>query len=260
MALSNIDRTLPPTPELAAVVEEAYTLFAPYTVGSTLYVCHCNVCMTHQTMQELVSIPLREISSSLLAEYTNSAHGWNDDQVAREMRYFLPRYFDLLAHNDPPDNMGVDICLRRLDAARWRTKWPHPEVDLIDRFFDAMVRGAMERLDVIPWEREPEPKADMTDILTLAVTAGADLTRALRVWDAGPLIGAAVHFAIVRQRLCYSKDGRDILRSAYLEDRREAAAEIAVFLLRPSILERIEEAFFATDDPHLQKILSNAAG
>lgn len=260
MALCNIDRSLPLTPELEAVVEEAYALFAPYTIGSALYVCHCNVCMAQETMRELVSTPLREVPSRLLAEYTNSAHDWNDGQVAREMRHFLPRYFDLLARNDPPDNLGVDICLRRLGAAHWRTKWPHPEVDLIDRFFDAMVRGAMERLDVIPWEREPEPKADMTDILTLAVTAGADLTRTLRVWDAGPLVGAAVHFAILRQRLSYSKGGRDILRSAYLEDHPDQAAEIAAFLLRPSVPQRIEEAFFATDNPHLQKILSNAAG
>jgi hypothetical protein len=256
---TSIDRTLPPTPELSAVVEEAYALFAPYTIGSTLCVCHCNVCMTHATMRALTSTPLREIPSALLAEYTNSAHGWDDGQIAREMRHFLPRYFDLLARNDPPDSMGVDICLRRLGAARWRTTWPHAEADLVDRFFDAMVRGAMARLDVMPWQRAPEPKADMTDLLTLVITAGGDLGRVLEVWDEGPLLGAAVHFAIVRQRLSY-KDGRDILPSAFLETYPDAAAEIATFLLRPSVPERIEAAFFATEDPHLQKILSNAAG
>lgn len=259
MGLYNIDRKLAPTPELSGVVEEAYALFSPYTIGNALHVCHCNVCMAHETMRALTSTPLREISAALLAEYTNSAHDWNDGQVAREMRYFLPRYFDLLARNDPPDTMGVDICLRRLRAAGWRTRWPHAEADLIDRFFDAMLRGAMLRLDVIPWEREPEPKADMRDLLTLVITAGGDLGRVLRAWDEGPLLGAAVHFAIVRQHLSY-RDGRDSLHSAFLDTYPEEAAEIATFLLRPSVPERIEAAFFATEDPHLQKILSNAAG
>lgn len=259
MALYSIDRSLPPTPELAAVVEEAYVLFAPYTIGSVLYVCHCNVCMTRETERQLTSTPLREISARLLGEYTNSAHDWNDGQVAREMRYFLPRYMDLMARNDPPDSMGMEICLRRLAPAQWRTTWPRAEADLIDRFFDALVRGAMERLDVIPWEREAEPKVDMEDILTMIVRAGGDLTRALAVWDGGPLLGAAVHMAKMRQSLDY-KHGRDILRNAHLDEQPDAAAEIAAFLLRGSVQERIEAAFFATDDPHLQNILSNAAG
>lgn len=63
----SIDRSLPPTPELA-----------------------------------LVGTPLREISAALLSEYTNAAHAWDDEQVAREMRCFLPR----------------------LVEAHWRTRWP----------------------------------------------------------------------------------------------------------------------------------------
>ena len=112
------------TPELQATVEEAYRLFAPYTIGSTLIVCNCNVCMSKEHERELVRTPLREIPSKLLAEYTNSAHSWDDDQVAREMRYFLPRYLELIALGDPPDNMDLDICLRRLAYAQWRSKWP----------------------------------------------------------------------------------------------------------------------------------------
>lgn len=259
MALYSIDRSLPLTPELAGVVEEAYALFAPYTIGSVLYVCRCNVCMTRDTERALTSTPLREISARLLGEYTNSAHDWVAPEVPREMRHFLPRYMDLMARNDPPDSIGMEICLRRLAPAQWRTTWPRTEGDLIERFFDALVRGAMERLGLILWEREAEPKADMEDILTMIVRAGGDLARALAVWDAGPLVGAAIHMARMRQSLDY-KHGRDILRNAHLEEQPDAAAEIAAFLLRPSVQERIEAAFFATDDPHLQKILSNAAG
>ena len=34
MTIYSIDRSLPLTPALHAVVEEAYALFAPYTIGS----------------------------------------------------------------------------------------------------------------------------------------------------------------------------------------------------------------------------------
>ena len=127
------------TPELQAAITDAYREFSSYAIGSTLVVCHCNCCMTEETERELVKTPLRQVQASLLAEYTNSAHAWDDTQVARELRYFLPRYFELIAANDPPDAMGLDICLRRLGQAQWRQKWRPAEVEIIDRFFDGLI-------------------------------------------------------------------------------------------------------------------------
>jgi hypothetical protein len=121
------------TPELRTTIEEAYIIFAGYTIGSTLSVCYCNVCMSKKIERQLVRTPLREIPASLLAEYTNSAHTWDDQQIAREMRYFLPRYLELIALNDPPDHWGLDICLRRLNYAQWRSKWPLEQTALLDR-------------------------------------------------------------------------------------------------------------------------------
>lgn len=257
MVFGMIDRTLALTPELAGVVEEAYAEFSPYSIGSALVVCHCNACMDLATERRLVATPLREIDARLLSEYTNSAHPWDDGQVAREMRYFLPRYLELIARNDPPDSMGMDICLRRLREARWRTAWPTPQADLIDRAFDALVRGALLRLDVIAWENGPELKADIAGILVLIVTAGGDLARALRVWDEGPELGAALQLAQARPRVGYKK-GRDVFANAHLEDYPDAAAQIAAFLTRESVAERIEAAFFLTEAPHLQSILSGS--
>jgi hypothetical protein len=62
------------TPTLGAVINEAYRVFGDYTIGDALVVCHCNCCMTEETERELIATPLRQISASLLAEYTNSAH------------------------------------------------------------------------------------------------------------------------------------------------------------------------------------------
>jgi hypothetical protein len=45
-----------------------------------------------------------------------------------EMRYFLPRYLELIAIDDIPDHTLPEKCLRRLAEAEWRTNWPEAEV------------------------------------------------------------------------------------------------------------------------------------
>lgn len=246
------------TPELQAIVDEAYRVFARYEIGDTLTVCHCNVCMTDETELALVNTPLREVPSNILAEYTNSAHDWDDGPVAREMRYFLPRYFELIALDDPPDSMGLDICLRRIGRGGWRGKWPGDEEDLIDRFFDAILVASLPKLDLALWPVGWRLAFDLTDIMTMTVTAGGDIERGLAAWDSVPAPAAAIHMAALRERTTF-KGGGWSLHSAYLEGDHDAEAEIiGAFLMRPEVDTRIEAAFFETSDPRLQKILSDA--
>jgi hypothetical protein len=245
------------TPELQATVEQAYRIFAPYTIGSTLIVCNCHVCMTKEVERELVRTPLRAIPSKLLAEYTNSAHSWDDDQVAREMRHFLPRYLELIALGDPPDNLDLDICLRRLAYAQWRSKWPAAQVVVLDNFFDRLVEASTQRLDVVIWPRGPAPAFDMADLLTMVVTAHGDIGRVLAAWDGAADPGAAIHMAPLLRRVVQARD-RTYFSSPYLEDHESAAEAIGEFLARPAVAERIEASFFLTDDKRLQRILSDA--
>lgn len=245
------------TPELREVVEQAYRVFAPYTIASALVVCNCNVCMTNENERELARTPLREIPSWLLAEYTNSAHDWDDGQVAREMRYFLPRYLELIALNDPPDNMGLDICLRRLGQAGWRSKWPADQAALIDGFFDRLVAASVHRLELARWPVGWRLAFDLTDVLTMVVTAGGDIGRVLAAWDAASDPPAAIHMAGLRDRVL-SESGRTYLVSAYLESYAEAADAIGAFLVRPEVDARLERAFFTIEDERLQKLVSDA--
>ena len=246
------------TPELKSIVEEAYRVFSDYRVRHSLTVCHCNCCMTEETEQELLKTPLREIGASLLAEYTNSAHDWNDGPVAREMRYFLPRYFELIAENDPPDTMGLDICLRRLAKAGWRAKWPAAEEQIIDRFFEALMAAGLLRLDLAHWPAGWKLDFDIADVLTMVVTADGDLGRVLAAWDAAADPPAAIHMAALREGVLES-GGRTYLHSAYLEKDYDAEADaIAAFLMRPEVDRRLEAAFFQVEDPRLQRILSDA--
>lgn len=247
------------SPELAAIVAKAYEQFKGYTIGGALYVCHCNCCMADKTERDLVSTPLRDIPAPILAEYTNSAHDYDPAFVDRELRYFLPRYLDLIAGYDPPDHMGLDICLRRLGQAGWRARWPkeEAEVELIDRFFEAFLRQSADRLDLADWPVGWRLDFRMADVLTMAITAGGDIGALLAAWDRAPDPAAAIHMAALRSNVLIQTD-RTYFHSAYLDDNPHAADAIGVWLMRPEVTARIEAAFFAVSDQRLQIILSGA--
>lgn len=244
-------------PELRSLIEEAYDVFGDYRIRHSLSVCHCTSCMTEADERFLLKTPLREIPARLLAKYTGSAHDWNDGPVAREMRYFLPRYFELLALNDPPDTCGIDICLRRLGYAGWRAKWPDRECALIDRFFDELLLSGLECIGLVEWPVGWRLAFNLADVLTLVVTADGDLPRVLAAWDAADDPFAAIHMAALRERVL-REGSRTYFRSAYLDDQCDAADAIGAFLARPEVSLRIEQAFFHVHDPRLQQLLSNA--
>lgn len=248
------------SPKLQAIIEEAYEVFSDYRVAGRLTVCNCNVCMTLEAERVLARTPLREIPSSLLAEYTNSAHGYDEDSIATELKHFLPRYFELIAAYDPPDSMGLDQCLRRLGEASYRTKWPAREAEIIDEFFDAFLAASTEKLEVEEWPSGSSPAFDILDAITLALTAGADVDRLIRAIDGAPDPGAAVHLAALRGRVLRTPEGY-VLDSAYLRDapHAAAAARFGAWLVNPALRARIEAAFFMVDDSGLQEILSRAA-
>lgn len=235
-------------------MEDAYAVFAKYALGERLTVCHCNLCMAEEAERALVRTPLREIPADLLAEYTNSAHGYDDGPIADELRYFLPRYFELIALDQPPDHMGLDQCLRRLGESAYREKWPPDEAEVIDRFFDVFVRSSTAHLEVGQWPVGWLPAFQLIDAITMALTAGADVERVIRSLDGAPDPAAAVHLAVLRRDV----GAGPLLRSAYLEEEkyRHSAELLGEWLLSPAIDARIEAAFFAVEDPRLQEILS----
>ena len=57
---------------MQALIEEAYRLFAPYTVHFPLNICTCECCMPEDCQHELLSYRLREIPADNLAGYLGS--------------------------------------------------------------------------------------------------------------------------------------------------------------------------------------------
>ncbi|HEY0371721.1 MAG TPA: hypothetical protein VGD79_06945 [Thermoanaerobaculia bacterium] len=249
------------TDDLRAIVDEAYAVFSAYEIGGRLTVCNCNVCMHLDTERLLASTPLRELPSSLLAEYTNSAHGYDDGDIARELRYFLPRYFELIANGDPPDHMGMlDLCLSRLGEASYRTHWSLQEADVIDRFFDAFLIACTSDLEMVEWPVGWKPAFRIIDALTLALTAGADVERLIAALERAPDPGAGVHLASLRDHVEPSGTVH-VLGSAYLETERfrDTRTRLGAWLISVPVRARIEAAFYAVEDPRVQEFLSKSA-
>ena len=100
---------------------------------------------------------------------------------------------ELIARNEPPNHLGIDICLRRLAYADWREKWPADEAEAIDRFFAAVVVASLPRLELALWPVGWRLDFDLADLLTLVATADGDISRVLSAWNAAaeaPLIAA----------------------------------------------------------------------
>lgn len=127
------------TDRLNAAVANAYRVFSIYRLGTRLAVCKCNVCMDDATEKRLIETPLGELTAGLLAEFTNSAHAEGN---ADELRYFLPRYFELLAQGQPTSSLNVECSLDRLSYWKWR-EWPGTEPQVITEFLEALYRARL---------------------------------------------------------------------------------------------------------------------
>ncbi len=98
-----------------AVVDAIYAR-SPDRVPATLETCTCPVCMTPETLADIIATPVRALTAHHLDEYRNSAHGVpvNPD----DLRAMLPRYLDMIAQDQWFDTVGVGVDLLRFGDGR----------------------------------------------------------------------------------------------------------------------------------------------
>ena len=248
-------------PDLGTAVANAYRVFARYRLHGRLDVCRCNCCVGPEQERLLLVTPLQEIPSALLAEYTNSAHSWSP-QVSEELRYFLPRYFDLLAAGDVPCQLGIEICLARLANVSYRDEWPQPEAKAIDGFFAALLRKRLEEpATFVETGGLPAYHAEAgEDVLCMAAHAGGDMERLLAVWDAVEGREATLRLAQIIGAADWLK--KRLRNSSWYDavSPRIIAAmdQVIAWLMRPEIRARLEAACLSEADPAAAALLSHA--
>jgi hypothetical protein len=252
------------TAELEAAIAHAYEVFAPYGERFTAQVCRCASCFSEADRDRLLALPLRRIDGYLLDQYSWSAHGHDDDgPLSDDLRYLLPRYFELFALNDASLHNTPECNLTQLGHTGYRSTWPVAEVAAIDRYFDALLSACLTN-DAVEggWPGFSGSgyrcALQFDEVLVMLIRAGADVARLLAIWDAASGPAAALHIA--NQRFQLVTDGKGTrLHNEHLEsDGRAAALLVGAFVTSPRATQRIEAAFFQTTDPAAQSLLSDA--
>lgn len=251
------------TPELSIAVENAYREFSGYRLRGAIAVCKCNVCVSDEDEKALCTVPLRQIPSQLLSEYTLSAHGC-DDRVADELRYFLPRYFELIALDDLPTTLGIETCLGRLHDARFRTSWPASEVGAIVAFFAALLRARLaEPPEVDPMGIPAFSRDTAEELLCMVAYAGADMEPCLAVLDVENSRATALHVANIVARADWFRkrlDNGSWYGNYRREDTEATMRQVIAWLLREETRARLEAACLAEQDEAAAALLSHAEG
>ncbi|MGL4490143.1 MAG: hypothetical protein ACRCU5_11945 [Rhizobiaceae bacterium] len=252
------------TEQLQVAIDHAYAVFAPYASRFTAHVCMCNSCFTEADRDRLLKLPLRLIDGGLLDQYSWSAHGEDDDGLrSDDLRYLLPRYFELFALNDPKLHNSPECNLMQLGRTPYRLVWPAAEVVAIDRYFDVLLTACLANGTVDGgWKEMTGSRYRCAlrteEVIAMLIRAGADVGRLLETWYAAPDPGAALHMAHFRFALVnYGDEAR--LANPHLEtDHVEQARAFGAFVTNADATRRIEKAFFQTTDPAAQQLLSDA--
>lgn len=248
--------TRPLTADMQAVIADAYQVFSRYRLHAPLIVCRCNVCVgDEETFRALSFTPLQTMSSQLLAEYTNSAHGDEGSVVHEQLRYFLPRYFELIAAGDVPSHLGLEFCLRRLGGMPWRAEWPADERDVIERFFDRVMIESASDYSLNTYGGTPFLDGKIDAVLIMIVQAGGDVRRALACLASVPDPDAGIQIAALRMRTRWNGH-EPFLASECLSGHQDGARAIGMFANDAAQTARIEMACLTSASPAMQTFLS----
>jgi hypothetical protein len=247
--------------DLHSVVEHAYTVFGSYRPGPQLMVCRCGRCVGESVEKRLLNTPLRQIPQHVLSEYTWAADADDPSASANELRYFLPRYFELIAVGEHPCFGDPEPTLRRLGNIGFRAKWPAVEVAAIDKFFSAYL--AHHLTQSIGWTKsqngEPYAFSDVANHLCVTSYGGCDIRALLAEWDNYEDSNADAHLAVtVDSWLDVNATGAlEISPGAFWRDRADAAI-LADWLARGATADRLSRANAQATTTDLRSIFANA--
>jgi len=223
--------------------EKLYQVFGKYRFSTPLGVCRCPSCVGPETEKALLSTSLRKMPASLLSEFTNSAHGKGKPE---DLKYLLPRYFELWAEGIPTSHIGMEMSSTPLENSDWEN-WNEDESNAVATGLKQLFLDSLE-------EETPLGKIPLETVLVMLSVARAPLAswileiipRASKVQCArlGSLAEAiqgdsfADPFWSLR-----NKSGREIRQALSSSPVLEKFMEVLSQAERPDLNAQIESAF-----------------
>lgn len=158
--------------KLIPYIEEAYRLFASYSITPPLTVCDCGNCITDKEQKLLITTPLRELSRELIETYISAMFD-NEDKAIVELRYFLPRMLELLSVGE---TLYIDegFSLSRCHFEHTHI-WKEGEIAFMERFAKAFFEEVLEG-------ECPHPYSTAEDWLVCFGLSGLPIAPLLNSW------------------------------------------------------------------------------
>ena len=236
---------------LLRLVRKSYDVFSDYALKLPMACCPCGDCLSPERQKALARYPTSRIPWELVNAWQHAAAPSEySGAFDREVRYMTSRTFDLLAHGYDINDFGSEIELRRLRSARWK-RWPDEERQNVQDFLDHYLLTAVSYADV---EGEDWPMLAQTrtgsSVLAMVVHVDGDLDRAFKTWERASQESAALHMADMRSEM--AQGGGDIMYNPFLDGREEQVGRVTEWATSEAWTRRIEEAFFAVADDHVQ--------
>lgn len=254
-------------PELRDAVEEAYRIFPDERLVVPIGVCTCNCCVSPDHEKAMASTPRRQLPLLLIREFTNSAHGRDDDLP----RHFLPRMCELTAEganicslDDTLGFKGPGVGTERVPYANYRTNWPPAEIAAIDAFYRALFRRALAARPAGFLFSDGTHGLDEADIgwtLETIAIGGGDVMSLLTAWDADAARLASLQLAAFVCSLdvnIWAQDKTPRVFSAFSDYAPEAEALVADWLKRPEHGACFDKAMLDEPDAKAFDLLSKA--
>ncbi|WP_396174112.1 hypothetical protein [Flavobacterium sp.] len=168
---------------LEEIVEKIYTEFANYRAKLPLDVC-IECCMTIDETTKLVSLPLKEIPVELLALYNDSAKP-NKTEIS-EVKYFLPRYIDLISQFKFPTH-SPELSFSRLIPFD-QTEWTKNELSLLKIFQTAFFKECINTFPI------PSFGDKIDSILIMFWKSQIGIDNLFNIWKETDSLESTLHF------------------------------------------------------------------
>lgn len=168
---------------LAEIIDKSYDLFSKYTSKQPLDICTV-CCMLPEDEAKLASMPVREVSKDLLAEYTNGAR--SEKTPIEEVKHFLPRYIELASKFDFPTH-SAELTFSRL-VPFLKAEWTMEELELINQFGKAYFKHCLRIYPI------PSFNDSIDTMLIMFWRGGFDVSDLLKVWEGETGKESVLHF------------------------------------------------------------------